>query len=151
MTSRLAAVATAGAVLALPMAALAQITPKANGGGYVSKAKSSSHPSYVGFSVVKRGTKYRLVHFGIQCTVSPSNLGGYILNSGPTISSAGTFSYTGKVGVYKNDMPTPVGSATLKLSGRFTSSTKATGTAIVTGAKPTLQDCPGESFTATYQ
>jgi hypothetical protein len=94
---------------------------------------------------------YRLVHFGIQCTVSPSDLGGYILSNGPTISSSGTFSYAGKVGIYRNDMPAPVGSAMLKLSGRFTSSTKATGTAIITGAKPALQDCPGASFAATYR
>jgi hypothetical protein len=131
------------------MVALA-ITPKGNGGSYISPVKNSSRPSFVSFSVVKQGHRYRLSHFGIQCVVSPSNVGNYILQKGPTISSSGAFSFTGKIAVYKANKTGPIGSATIKLSGRFTSSTKAKGSAVISNATPTLSGCPGESFTASY-
>jgi hypothetical protein len=155
-TSRVAAVVAAGAMLMLPMVALAgstktkTITPKTTGSPYTSKPKVAIRPSFISFTVSKQGKRYRVAHFAIQCTVSARNLGAYVLENGPTISSSGRFSYTGKVGVYENDAPTPVGSAKLKLTGHFTSSTKATGTAIIRSAKPTLKDCPGKSFTASY-
>jgi hypothetical protein len=150
LTSRLAGAVSVAALLTLPVLALAHgITPK-TGGAYTGKAKNPSRPSYVGFSVAKDGSKYRLIQFGIQCVVTPSNLGDYYLGKGPVVSSSGAFSYRGKVGVYQDDMPKPVGSATLELSGRFTSSTQATGTAIITGAKPKLKDCPVSAFTARY-
>jgi hypothetical protein len=140
--SRRAALAVS-AVLALPAtAALAHstITPK-TGGIYSS---SKSHKS-VSFTVVKKGKKLQVVYFSISCYVSGSKFGAIYASNVGTISSSGEFSYNGHAAQFMNG--TIVGSATLEVSGKFVSSTKATGTASFSKAK--LSGCPSKSFTAT--
>ena len=63
------------------------------------------------------------------------------------ISSAQTFSYKGPATRVKEGAP--AGSVTLTMSGKFVSSTKATGNASFSGAK--VAGCPPKSFTATKQ
>jgi hypothetical protein len=150
ITARLATLA-AGALLALPVVALADsansIKPKTT---YVYTSYTKSGKG-VGFSVAKHGKGYRLVDFGISCVVNAGNVGGYLIPEAkePTISPSGKFSYKGKVRVSKDDQFVP-GSATLNLSGRFLSSTKVKLTAVISHPKPALKDCPGKSFTVRW-
>jgi hypothetical protein len=69
-----------------------------------------------------------------------------ILVASPTgVSANGSFSYTGPAKHLSNG--TLAGSARIKLSGKFVSSAKVTGTASFSNAKQS--GCPGKAFTAT--
>jgi hypothetical protein len=127
----------AGAVV--PVALAAAPKPKT---GYYQSAKGQRS---VNFSVAKLHGKYEVTNFTIQCFVNNNSLGA-ILSAGPTrVLSNGTFSYSGTARHLANG--TLAGSAKIKLSGKFVSSTKVTGTASFSKAKQS--GCPGKVFTAT--
>jgi hypothetical protein len=107
--------------------------------------KSAKGQRYVALSVAKKHGKYKVTDFTIQCFVNDNSFGA-ILVAGPTsVLANGSFSYSGTARHLANG--TLAGSATIKLSGKFVSSTKATGTASFTKAKQS--GCPGKAFTAT--
>ena len=124
---------------AVPVALAAAPTPKT---GYYTSAKGQR---YVAFSVAKQHGKYDVTSFTIQCFVNDNSLGAILL-AGPTrVSANGSFSYSGSARHLANG--TLAGSATIKLSAKFVSATKVTGTASFSKAKQS--GCPGKAFTAT--
>ena len=84
-----------------------------------------------------RSRGVQITNFGIYCSTSKS-FGSIFLTKHPKVSSAGKFSYNGTAQHYQGGQP--IGNATLKLSGRFVSATKATGQASFSKAK--LKGCP---------
>jgi hypothetical protein len=115
--------------------------PKPKTGSY----QSAKGQRYVAFSVTKQHGKYEVTNFTIQCFVNDNSLGAILL-SGPTrVSANGSFSHTGTARHLANG--TLAGSATIKLSAKFVSSTKVTGTASFSKAKQS--GCPHKAFTAT--
>jgi hypothetical protein len=139
---RAALVAICGVVFgaaAVPVALAA--APKPKPGLY----QSAKGQRFVAFSVAKQHGKYEVTSFTIQCFVNDNSLGA-ILVPGPTsVSANGSFTYSGPAKHLANG--TLAGSATIKLSGEFVSSTKVTGTASF--SKATQSGCPGKAFTAT--
>jgi len=138
---RAALVAICGVLFAavVPVALAVAPTPKT---GYY---KSGKGQRYVAFSVAKHLGKYEVTSFTIQCFVNDSSLGAILL-AGPTrVLANGAFSYSGTARHLANG--TLAGSATIKLSGKFVSSTKVTGTTSFSKAKQS--GCPGKAFTAT--
>lgn len=126
-------------IAAVPVALAAAPKPKT---GYYKSAKGQR---YVAFSVAKEHRKYKVTGFTIQCFVNDNSLGA-IQPSGPTsVLANGSFSYTGTARRVANG--TLAGSARLKLSGKFVTPTKVTGTASFSKAKQS--GCPGKAFTAT--
>jgi hypothetical protein len=147
--SRLAVIAT-GALVVLPTAlaqATSVATPKTT--GVYQTAATGRFVRFVVSKVTKTGTQKRMLNLLVECAVSGKASGYYYLGKGPLISSRGTFSYSGSVSVYKA-RSAHVGTAKLVLSGRFTSSTAATGTAVISHSSPRPSGCPGSSFTARY-
>jgi hypothetical protein len=133
------AVAAAFSAVAAPLAIAAGVAPQT---GSYSSSKSGKN---VSFQVVKRGKGYDVSNFGIYCRKSSSNFGAVVLTKALKISSAGAFSYRGPAMHIQQGQP--VGSVTLHLSGKFATSTKATGSASFRGAS--ISGCPAHSFTAT--
>jgi hypothetical protein len=127
------------AVTAIPVALAAAPKPKT---GYYTSGKGHR---YVAFSVAKQKGKYQVVSFTIQCYVNANSAGAILASGSATVSSTGSFSYNGSAKHIVNG--TLGGSAKIKFSGKFVSSTKATGTASFSQAKQS--GCPGKSFTAT--
>jgi hypothetical protein len=127
-----AAVAVSGALAAAPK-------PKT---GYYQSGKGQR---YVAFSVAKQHGKYEVTNFTIQCFVNDNSLGAILLPRATRVSTNGSFSYNGAAKHLANG--TLAGSARIKLSAKFVSSTKVTGTASFSKAKQS--GCPGKSFTAT--
>jgi hypothetical protein len=127
------------AISAVPVALAAAPKPKT---GYYT---SGTGHRYVAFSVAKQHGKYEITSFTIQCYVNANSLGAILVSSAATVSSKGAFSYNGNAKHLVNG--TLGGSAKIKLSGKFVSSTKVTGTASFSNAKQS--GCPGKSFTAT--
>src|SRR5258708_15087633 len=107
------------AITAVPVALAAAPRPKT---GYYA---SSAGQRYVAFSVAKQHGKYEITNFTIQCYVNANSLGAILVSSGATLSSKGAFSYNGTAKHLANG--TLAGSAKIKLSGKFVSSTKVTG------------------------
>jgi hypothetical protein len=127
------------AVAAVPVALAAAPKPKT---GYYTSAKGQR---YVAFSVAKKHGKYKLTDFTIQCFVNDNSLGAILLSGPTSVLANGSFSYSGAARHLANG--TFAGSATIKLSGKFVTSTKATGTASFSKAKQS--GCPGKAFSAT--
>jgi hypothetical protein len=142
ITTTAIGVTASGVLAAGALAHSTTIKPKTTG-TYVT-GKSFKH---IAFEAVKRGKQYKLANFQINCMASQKSFGSIDLSKELTISSSGKFSYNGNAREFGNGQPT--GSATLTLSGAFTSDTKVKGTA--TFSKPThpLAGGPGRSFTAT--
>jgi hypothetical protein len=127
------------AATAVPVALAAAPKPKT---GYY---KSGKGQRYIAFSVAKQHGKSRVMDFTIQCFVNDNSLGAILLSSPANVSANGSFSYNGPAKHLANG--TLAGSARLKLSGKFVSATKVTGTASFSKAKQS--GCPGKAFTAT--
>jgi hypothetical protein len=127
------------AAAAVPVALAAAPKPKT---GYYKSAKGQR---YVAFSVAKQHGKYEVTSFTIQCFVNDNSLGAILLAGPTSVLANGSFSYSGSAKHLANG--TLAGSATIKLSGKFVSSTKVTGTASFSKAKQS--GCPGKAFTAT--
>jgi hypothetical protein len=127
------------AVGAVPVALAAAPKPKT---GYYRSAKGQRS---VTFSVAKKHGDYRVTDFTIQCFVNGNSFGAIMLTDPASVLGNGSFSYSGTARHLANG--TLAGSATVKLSGRFVTSTKATGTASFSKAKQS--GCPGKAFTAT--
>lgn len=129
------------AVAAVPMAALAAVHALPATGPY---ASSKSHKS-IQFDVAKKGSGREIKDFGIYCK-SGSNSGAVLAMHDMTVTKSGKFSYKGKARRVSDGVPS--GTATLTVSGKFVTATKAKGTASFT-AKPRLVGCPAKAFTAT--
>ena len=127
------------AAAAVPVALASAPKPKT---GYYKSAKGQR---YVAFSVAKQHGKYEVTSFTIQCFVNDNSLGAILLAGPTSVLANGSFSYGGSARHLANG--TLAGSATFKLSGKFVSSTKVTGTASFSKAKQS--GCPGKAFTAT--
>jgi hypothetical protein len=139
---RAALVAICGVVFgaaAVPVALAAAPKPKT---GYYQSAKGQR---FVAFSVAKQHGGYEVTSFTIQCFVNDNSLGAILLAGPTSVSANGSFSFSGPAKHLANG--TLAGSATIKLSGEFVSSTKVTGTASFSKAKQS--GCPGKAFTAT--
>ncbi|MHB8690253.1 MAG: hypothetical protein ACYDHH_03315 [Solirubrobacteraceae bacterium] len=139
---RRAVVLVCGALLAMaavPVAFAAAPKPKT---GYYLSAKGRR---YVAFSVAKQKGKYQVVSFTIQCYVNANRAGAILASGSATVSSSGSFSYNSSAKHIVNG--TLGGTAKIKFSGKFVSSTKVTGTASFSKAKQS--GCPAKSFTAT--
>jgi hypothetical protein len=139
---RAAVIAICGVLLAaaaVPVALAAAPTPKT---GYY---KSGKGQRYVAFSVAKQHGKYKVTGFTIQCFVNDNSLGAILLSGPTSVLGNGSFAYSGAARHIANG--TLAGPATIKLSGRFVTSTKVTGTASFSKAKQS--GCPGKAFTAT--
>jgi hypothetical protein len=139
---RVALVAICGVVFgaaAVPVALAAAPKPKT---GYYQSAKGQR---FVAFSVAKQHGGYEVTSFTIQCFVNDNSLGAILLAGPTSVSANGSFSFSGPAKHLANG--TLAGSATIKLSGEFVSSTKVTGTASFSKAKQS--GCPGKAFTAT--
>lgn len=132
----LCAVVSAAAV---PVALAAAPKPKT---GYYQSGKGQR---YVAFSVAKQHGKYKVTSFTIQCFVNDNSLGAILLSGPTSVSAKGSFSYSGTAKHLANG--TLAGPAKIKLSAKFVSSTKVTGTASFSQAKQS--GCPGKAFTAT--
>jgi hypothetical protein len=127
------------ATVVVPVALAAAAKPQA---GYYTSAKGQRS---VAFSVARQHGRYVVTNFTIQCFVNDNSLGA-ILFAGPTsVSGDGSFAFSGSAKHIANG--TLAGSATIKFSGSFVSSTKVTGTASFSKAKQS--GCPGTAFTAT--
>ena len=137
---RKALVAICGALFAIAVPVALAAAPKPKTGYY----KSAKGQRYVTFSVAKEHRKYK-VTFTIQCFVDDNNLGAIQLSGPTSVLANGSFSYSGIARHVANG--TLAGSAKLKLSGKFVTSTKVTGTASFSKAKQS--GCPGKAFTAT--
>jgi hypothetical protein len=87
----------------------------------------------------------QVTDFTIQCYVNGNSFGAILLAAPTSVLANGAFSYIGTARHLANG--TLAGSATVKLSGKFVSSSKATGTASFSKAKQA--GCPGKAFTAT--
>ncbi len=107
---------------------------------------SSKSPKNVQFDVVKHGSGREIKDFGIYCFKSGNNVGAVLALHNMTVTSSGKFSYKGKARRMQDGVPS--GKATLNVSARFVSATKAEGTAKYT-AKPAEAGCPAPTFTAT--
>jgi hypothetical protein len=127
------------AAAAVPVALAAAPKPKT---GYYQSGKGQR---YVAFSVAKKHGKYQVTSFTIQCFVNDNSLGAILLAGPTSVSATGSFSYNGTARHLANG--TLAGSAKIKLSAKFVSSTKVTGTASFSKAKQS--GCPGKAFTAT--
>jgi hypothetical protein len=127
------------AAAAVPVALAAGPKPKT---GYYTSAKGQR---YVAFSVAKTHGKYKVTDFTIQCFVNDNSLGAILLAGPTSVLGNGSFAYSGTARHIANG--TLAGPATIKLSGRFVTSTKVTGTASFSKAKQS--GCPGRAFTAT--
>jgi hypothetical protein len=123
---------------AVPVALAAAPQPKT---GYY---KSGKGQRYVAFSVAKQHGKYEVTSFTIQCFVNDNSLGAILFAGPTTVSANGSFSYSGTARHIANG--TLAGSATIKLSGKFVSSSKVTGSASFSKAKQS--GCPGKAFAA---
>jgi hypothetical protein len=124
---------------AVPVALAAAPQPKT---GYYQSGKGQR---FVAFSVAKQHGKYEVTNFTIQCFVNDNSLGAILVSGPTTVSANGSFSYSGTARHLANG--TLAGSATIKLSGNFVSSTKVTGAASFSKAEQS--GCPGKAFTAT--
>jgi hypothetical protein len=139
---RAALVAICGVLLAaaaVPVALAAAPKPKT---GYY---KSGKGQRYISFTVAKQHGKAKVTDFTIQCFVNDNSIGAILLAGPTSVSANGSFSYNGTARHLADG--TLAGSARIKLSGKFVSSTKVTGTASFSKAKQS--GCPGKAFTAT--
>jgi hypothetical protein len=127
------------AAAVVPVALAAAPKPKT---GYY---KSGKGQRYVAFSVAKQHGKYKVTNFTIQCFVNGNSLGAILFAGPANVLANGSFSYSGSARHLANG--TLAGSATIKFSGKFVTSTKVTGTASFSKAKQS--GCPAKAFTAT--
>lgn len=142
---RRAVVAPLTATVLVGTAALAFAAGTSPKTGYYETSKTSHRT--VNFSVVKKGKALEVENFGLNCFTNDNDIGAlYIPESKHVkVSKSGTFSYKGKATHFHNGGLD--GTGTLKVSGKFISSTKVTGTASYT-ATPKLTGCPSGSFKA---
>jgi hypothetical protein len=107
--------------------------------------KSAKGQRYIAFTVAKQHGKSKVTDFTIQCFVNDNSFGAILLAGPTSVSANGSFSYSGTARHLADG--TLAGSARIKLSGKFVSSTKVTGTASFSNAKQS--GCPGKAYTAT--
>ena len=134
------------ALAATAAVAIASIVPKASG-TYTNRGVGTANYRYISFQVTKHGSTYEVKNFGINCFANNNNIGAVYAKNLAKVSSTHTFSYKGAATEYHNGQPE--GSATLDITGKFVSSTKATGKVTYT-AKSKLSGCPGSSFSAYW-